>query len=162
MDAAAFLSPLGVVEYRRTEKHVNRCSCSPKGMQKTYMKMLFCRGFCLVAWAWARMGASQGRTGADQRGEPSPQGVKIGVAPPLDQVTSSTRDFFPTVKNWKGPVLWPPEIVPDSDTFQSKTRHRITYGGDCVLDFMQIRCIPPHSIVSLSAKMSRLLPALRW
>ena len=129
MDAAAFLSPLGVVEYRRTEKHVNRCSCSPKGMQKTYMKMLFCRGFCLVAWAWARMSASQGRTGADQRGEPSPQGVKIGVAPPPDQVTSSTRDFFPTVKTGKAQFYGLRRLCPIRTLFNQKPATGLPMAG---------------------------------
>ena len=98
MATAAFPLLLGVVEYRRTEAHGNRFNCSPKRMQKTYVKMLSRCWFCLVAWARAYLGALRGRTGADQRGEPSPQVVKIGIAPPLDQVTSSARDFFPTVK----------------------------------------------------------------
>lgn len=45
---------------------------------------------------------------------------------------------------------------------KAETRHRIARGGDSMRDFKQVRYIPLHSIVSLSAKMSRLLPVLRW
>ena len=54
------------------------------------------------------------------------------------------------------------EYVQLGHLVKAKTRHRIARGGDSMRDFKQVRYIPHHSIVSLSANMSRLLPVLRW
>ena len=54
--------------------------------------------FAVATWARVCVGTTRGRTGADQRGEPYPQGLKIWVCSPLDRVSSSARDFFPTEK----------------------------------------------------------------
>ena len=56
-----------------------------------------------MPWARVCAGATRRRTGADQRGEPYPQGLKIRVCSPPDRVPSSARDFFPTPKTYPRP-----------------------------------------------------------
>ena len=59
--------------------------------------------FAVAAWARVRTGAAQRHTGADQRGEPYPQGLKIRVCSPPYPVPSFARDFFPTLKHTPAP-----------------------------------------------------------
>ena len=75
-----------------------RVDCEPERPCLNAEKRLCFVQFAVAAWARVCVGTPQGRTGADQRGRPYPQGLKIPVCATPDQVPSSTRDFFPTRK----------------------------------------------------------------
>lgn len=75
-----------------------RVDCEPKRVCLNAEKRRCFVQFAVAAWARVCVGTPQRRTGADQRGNPTPQGLKIWVCSPLDRVSSSARDFFPTEK----------------------------------------------------------------
>lgn len=72
-----------------------RVDCEPETACLNAEKRLCFVQFAVAAWARVCVGTPQGRTGADQRGQPYPQGLKIRVCFPLTACPPSREIFSP-------------------------------------------------------------------
>ena len=72
-----------------------RVDCEPETACLNAEKRLCFVQFAVAAWARVCVGTLRGRTGADQRGQPYPQGLKIRVCFPHTACPPSCKIFSP-------------------------------------------------------------------